>query len=333
MTIKTEYANGTLTTYPNQYRFVSGEEDVRIFRGTPLHILDYEIKKGTPASELVKLGEQFKWNSMYLLRYNNGRLQWGSPSKKTRITFASTVAEEDSEKIIKYLEGKYVAFNSYSEENFEWLKAHLNEIKRDLRDTFNLRIKIIEEKEEGAVAGDVQSTFHIDNSAELEELKQKYIALKKQRISLQKENNEIRHRNAKRILNLQKENNELRKKIQTINRKDDRYSEIFEMYLLESGSLRCPRCQHQLKLRVTKKGRHKGVIFFGCEDYQYNSHSDCRFRKEIDGVTYAMHQRMIDSFLNKPHYDFDGNLIENVRLPLPSEYYQKYLKGMMDDGS
>lgn len=315
MTIKTEYENGTLTTYPNQYRFVSDDEDVRIFRGTPLHILDYEIKKGTPASELVKLGEQFKWNSMYLLRYNNGRLQWGSPSKKTRITFASTVAEEQADEIIKYLEGKYVAFNSYSDENFEWLKTHLNEIKRDLRDTFNLRIKIIGEKEEGAVAGDVQSTFHIDNSAELEELKQKYDALKKQRISLQKENKE------------------LRKKIQSINRKDDRYSEIFEMYLLESGSLRCPRCQHQLKLRVTKKGRNKGVIFFGCEDYQYNSHSDCRFRKEIDGVTYAMHQRMIDSFLAKPHYDFDGNLIENVRLPLPSEYYQKYLKGMMDDGS
>ena len=311
MTIKTEYENGTLTTYPNQYRFVSGDEDVRIFRGTPLHILDYEIKKGTPASDLVKLGEQFKFNSMYLLRYNTGRLQWGSPSKNTRITFASRVAEEQADEIIKYLEGKYVAFNSYSEENFEWLKAHLNEIKRDLRDTFNLRIKIIEEKEEVAVVGDVQSTFHIDNSAELEELKQKYIALKKQRISLQKENNE------------------LRKKIQTINLNDDRYSEIFEMYLLESGSLRCPRCHHQLKLRVTKKGRNKGVVFFGCEDYQYNSHSDCRYRKEIDGVTYAMHQRMIDSFLAKPHYDFDGNLIENVRLPLPSEYYQKYLQGMM----
>lgn len=311
MTIKTEYENGTLTTYPNQYRFVSGDEDVRIFRGTPLHILDYEIKKGTPATELVKLGEQFKWNSMYLLRYNTDGLQWGSPSKKTRITLASKVAEEQADEIIKYLEGKYVAFNSYSEENFEWLKAHLNEIKRDLRDTFNLRIKIIEEKEEVAVAGDVQSTFHIDNSAELEELKQKYIALKKQRISLQKENNE------------------LRKKIQTINLNDDRYSEIFEMYLLESGSLQCPRCHHQLKLRVTKKGRNKGVVFFGCEDYQYNSHSDCRYRKEIDGVTYAMHQRMIDSFLAKPHYDFDGNLIENVRLPLPSEYYQKYLQGMM----
>ena len=311
MTIKTEYENGTLTTYPNQYRFVSGDEDVRIFRGTPLHILDYEIKKGTPATELVKLGEQFKWNSMYLLRYNTDGLQWGSPSKKTRITLASKVAEEQADEIIKYLEGKYVAFNSYSEENFEWLKAHLNEIKRDLRDTFNLRIKIIEEKEEVAVVGDVQSTFHIDNSAELEELKQKYIALKKQRISLQKENNE------------------LRKKIQTINLNDDRYSEIFEMYLLESGSLRCPRCHHQLKLRVTKKGRNKGVVFFGCEDYQYNSHSDCRYRKEIDGVTYAMHQRMIDSFLAKPHYDFDGNLIENVRLPLPSEYYQKYLQGMM----
>ena len=311
MTIKTEYENGTLTTYPNQYRFVSGDEDVRIFRGTPLHILDYEIKKGTPATELVKLGEQFKWNSMYLLRYNTDGLQWGSPSKKTRITLASKVAEEQADEIIKYLEGKYVAFNSYSEENFEWLKAHLNEIKRDLRDTFNLRIKIIEEKEELAVVGDVQSTFHIDNSAELEELKQKYIALKKQRISLQKENNE------------------LRKKIQTINLNDDRYSEIFEMYLLESGSLRCPRCHHQLKLRVTKKGRNKGVVFFGCEDYQYNSHSDCRYRKEIDGVTYAMHQRMIDSFLAKPHYDFDGNLIENVRLPLPSEYYQKYLQGMM----
>ena len=311
MNIKTEYENAILTTYPNQYRFVSGEEDVRIFRGTPFHILDYEIKKGTPASDLVKMGEQFKWNSMYLLRYNKDGLQWGSPSKKTRITFASTVAEEQADEIIKYLEGKYVAFNSYSEENFEWLKAHLNEIKKDLRDTFNLRIKIIEEKEEGAVAGDVQSTFHIDNSAELEELKQKYDALKKQRISLQKENNE------------------LRKKIQTINLKDDRYSEIFEMYLLESGSLQCPRCNHQLKLRVTKKGRNKGVVFFGCEDYQYNSHSDCRYRKEIDGVTYAMHQRMIDSFLAKPHYDFDRNLIENVRLPLPSEYYQKYLKGMM----
>lgn len=311
MTIKTEYENGTLTTYPNQYRFVSGDEDVRIFRGTPLHILDYEIKKGTPASDLVKLGEQFKWNSMYLLRYNTGRLQWGSPSKNTRITFASRVAEEQADEIIKYLQGKYVAFNSYSEENFEWLKAHLNEIKRDLRDTFNLRIKIIEEKEEVAVAGDVQSTFHIDNSAELEELKQKYIALKKQRISLQKENNE------------------LRKKIQNGKQNDDKYSEIFEMYLLESGSLRCPRCHHQLKLRVTKKGRNKGVVFFGCEDYQYNSHSDCRYRKEIDGVTYAMHQRMIDSFLAKPHYDFDGNLIENVRLPLPSEYYQKYLQGMM----
>lgn len=315
MNIKTEYETGTLTTYPNQYRFVTGDEDVRIFRGTPLHILDYEIKKGTPASDLVKLGEQFKWNSMYLLRYNTDGLQWGSPSKKTRITLASKVAEEQADEIIKYLEGKYVAFNSYSEENFEWLKEHLNEIKRDLRDTFNLRIKIIEEKKEGAVEGDVQSTFHIDNSAELEELKQKYIALKKQRISLQKENNE------------------LRKKIQSINRKDDRYSEIFEMYLLESGSLQCPRCHHQLKLRVTKKGRNKGVIFFGCEDYQYNSHSDCRYRKEIDGVTYAMHQRMIDSFLAKPHYDFDGNLIENVRLSLPSEYYQKYLKGMMDDGS
>ena len=311
MTIKTEYENGTLTTYPNQYRFVSGDEDVRIFRGTPLHILDYEIKKGTPATELVKLGEQFKWNSMYLLRYNTDGLQWGSPSKKTRITLASKVAEEQADEIIKYLEGKYVAFNSYSEENFEWLKAHLNEIKRDLRDTFNLRIKIIEEKEEVAVAGDVQSTFHIDNSAELEELKQKYIALKKQRISLQKENNE------------------LRKKIQNGKQNDDKYSEIFEMYLLESGSLQCPRCHHQLKLRVTKKGRNKGVVFFGCEDYQYNSHSDCRYRKEIDGVTYAMHQRMIDSFLAKPHYDFDGNLIENVRLPLPSEYYQKYLQGMM----
>ena len=311
MTIKTEYETGTLTTYPNQYRFVSGDEDVRIFRGTPLHILDYEIKKGTPASELVKLGQQFKWNSMYLLRNNTDGLQWGSPSKKTRITFASTVAEEQADEIIKYLEGKYVAFNSYSEENFEWLKAHLNEIKRDLRDTFNLRIKIIEEKEEVAVAGDVQSTFHIDNSAELEELKQKYIALKKQRISLQKENNE------------------LRKKIQNGKQNDDKYSEIFEMYLLESGSLQCPRCHHQLKLRVTKKGRNKGVVFFGCEDYQYNSHSDCRYRKEIDGVTYAMHQRMIDEFLAKPHYDFDGKLIENVRLPLPSEYYQKYLQGMM----
>lgn len=311
MTIKTEYENGTLTTYPNQYRFVSGDEDVRIFRGTPLHILDYEIKKGTPATELVKLGEQFKWNSMYLLRYNTDGLQWGSPSKKTRITLASKVAEEQADEIIKYLQGKYVAFNSYSEDNYLWLKAHLNEIKRDLRDTFNLRIKIIEEKEEGAVAGDVQSTFHIDNSAELEELKQKYDALKKQRISLQKENNE------------------LRKKIQNGKQNDDKYSEIFEMYLLESGSLQCPRCHHQLKLRVTKKGRNKGVVFFGCEDYQYNSHSDCRYRKEIDGVTYAMHQRMIDSFLAKPHYDFDGNLIENVRLPLPSDYYQKYLQGMM----
>lgn len=306
MNIKTEYENAILTTYPNQYRFVSGDEDVRIFRGTPFHILDYEIKKGTPASELVKLGEQFKWNSMYLLRYNTDGLQWGSPSKKTRITFASTVAEEQADEIIKYLEGKYVAFNSYSEENFEWLKAHLNEIKRDLRDTFNLRIKIIEEKEEGAVAGDVQSTFHIDNSAELEELKQKYDALKKQ-------------------------NHKLREKIQNNNQKNDKHSDVVEMYLLESGSLQCPRCHHQLKLRVTKKGRNKGVIFFGCEDYQYNSHSDCRFRKEIDGVTYVMNQRMIDEFLAKPHFDFDGKLIENVRLPLPSDYYKKYL--VMWDGN
>lgn len=320
MTIKTEYETGTLTTYPNQYRFVSGDEDVRIFRGTPLHILDYEIKKGTPASDLVKLGEQFKWNSMYLLRYNKDGLQWGSPSKKTRITLASKVAEEQADEIIKYLEGKYVAFNSYSEENFEWLKAHLNEIKRDLRDTFNLRIKIIEEKEEVAVAGDVQSTFNIDNSAELQELKQKID-------SLQKENKELRRRNAERILNLHKENKQLREKI--ANRNDDRYSEICEMYLLESGSLQCPRCHHQLKLRVTKKGRNKGIVFFGCEDYQYNSHSDCRYRKEIDGVTYILNQKMIDDFLSKDHFDLDGNLIENVRLPLPSEYYEKYLEAGM----
>ena len=315
MTIKTEYETGTLTIYPNQYRFVSNDgEDVRIFGKTPLHILDYEIKKGTNPTELVELGERFKWNTRYLLRYNSKRIQWGSPSKKTRVNLASNVAEEQAEEIIAYLQGKYVAFNSYSEANFEWIREHLNDIKRDLRDTFHLRIKIVEKAEEGA---DAQTTFTLaGNTAELEQLRKENKDLKTSHKLLMEEYDKVK-----------KERNEL------ANRSNVRYSEIFGIYLLESGSLRCPRCHHQLKLRVTKKGRNRGVIFLGCEDYQYNSHSDCRFRKEIDGVTYVLHQKMIDEFLSRDHFDMDGNLISDVRLPLPKEYYRNYLKEMRRNGS
>ena len=203
------------------------------------------------------------------------------------------------------MEENYVAFNSYSLENFEWLKEHLNEIKKDLRDTFNISVRLFGEKKPiGEVpATDVQSTFEINNS-QLEELRQ--------------ENRELKE-----------ENLELRNSLDAFI-KNNRYSAVSDLYIREVGSLRCRRCGHKLQLRVSKKGRNRGVVFFGCEDYQYNAHNDCRYILEIDGLVYVMHQRLIDDFLLKDHFDLDGNLIENVRLPLPKEYYGLYLRRWKD---
>lgn len=91
----------------------------------------------------------------------------------------------------------------------------------------------------------------------------------------------------------------------------------------------CEFCHERMTLKTnegTNSKRNQGVIFYGCDGFEWNHSTACRNTKSIDNkYIYKANQKEIDQYLQEDHTckgkKYQGKVISR-RLPLPKEYYR-----------